>query len=682
MSVQSFDSSIPTDLAQSGEPIDIKPEDVKSYILGWKNSLKRNRVHKLAVWDECWQLYRGLEDWTDKEDWQSKLTIPKSWNSVKQATNVIKRLLSTSQNPWNFEPVNPDDLVTAVRSQQSTDLVKVFMDNANYREHFAEGLECGFIMGLGLWKMWWALTPRLRTAIQQGQDPQTGMPVRQLVQQEILEGNLNIRAVDPYNFYWLPGSRLNKWVGTLEEIEIPKWELMELASQGVFDPEEIKKLSPGRIDPVQDRRRLRHDEPSSPSSQQQDTEIVKLLEYYGPLVKENVVIERNAHVVLANDDKVILIDKNPFLHRKPPYIGFSPLSLPFRTEGIGLVEMVRQVDKAINRLANMSMDTLLFRLLPIFEVPIDLYENPEDFQTGLQPGKIFRRNQAGAGMQGLNPIEFQDISSGTIQVAGQLDRAHQEGALVSEIQQALPRFRGAQTATETEIKNENIQSFFGNMAVDIEEQALKPMLEMAWELVFQFIDTANDPRVAAILGQGADVLRGMSREEIQETIQGDYTIKVGGISDQLEKAEMLQNLMQFLNIMGQNPENWLPYLNQSALLRRVLEAFRPTIRDLDQIVADPATVEAVKQSLQQDRLAPDIMAQQVAMIDQSIRMQQEQAKQQAEMQNQQFQMKMAELDLRLKQADLDLKYAQIDATEAKAGHDIEAHRKDLENKPS
>jgi len=668
MSTTSLSAAIPADFAQSSNsPIPLTPEQVKTQILSWKSTLRNNRHSKVNLWDECWQLYRGLEDWSDKEDWQSKLTIPKSWNSVKQATNVIKRLLSSSPNPWSFEPINPDDLAEATRAQQSTDLVRVFMDIAKYKEAFSEGLECGFIMGLGVWKMWWGLVPRTVTKVQQvpqmGPQGQPGMN-RQLIQQEILEGRLFIRAVDPYNFYWLPGSKLNQWTGTLEEIEVPKWELWDMVDKGILDPELVEKASTSHISPDQDRRRLRFDEPTRLQSSEVDN--VKLLEYYGPLVKDNRVVEKHSHVIIAGD-VVLLADRNPFLHRKSPYIGFSPLSLPFRTEGVGLIENVRSVDHAINKLGNLSMDTLLFRLLPVFEVPLDVYENPEDFETGLHPGKIFKRTQAGAGIQGLTPIAFEDISSGTVQVAGQLDRAHQEGALVSEIQQALPRFRGAQTAAEIEIKNDNTQSFFGNMAVDIEEQALKPMLEMAWELIFQFIDTNTDPRVASILGQGAEVLRGMSKEEIQEMIQGDYEIKVSGISGQLEKAEMLQNLVQFMNILGQNPEAWMPYLNQSELLRRIMEAFRPGIRDIEKVLAEPGTIEANKLAMQQDRIAPEQMAQQVAMIDMALRQQQEQAKAQAEAQQAQIQQKMLELEIEKKEAEIELMRAKASAARAPQG---------------
>jgi hypothetical protein len=620
---------------------------VREYVLGWKKDLKRNRIEKQSIWNECWQLYRGKEDWTDKEEWQSKLVLPKAWSSVKQATNTIKRLLRMSQNPFTIEAVNPDDQIVNLRAGQMTDLTKVFLDKAKYEDAFGEGLECGFIMGLGVWKLWWGYTPTTITAVQTTNilDPatQSMTPHRQTVQNERLDGQLFVRAVDPYNFYWLPGSKLNQWVGTLEEIEVPKWELIRLANQGIFPRDIVDKIASQRIDENEKQSWMRFDERSNFSTSNADTSTVKLLEYYGPCIIDGEIIEENCHIVLANDTEVLVYQPNPFWFKKPPYVAFSPLQLPFRTEGIGLVENVREINKALNRLANMSVDTLMFRLAPVFEVTEGVYENPEDFETGITPGKIFRRNLQNAGIPGLNPIQFEDISQGAVQVSAQLDRAHQEGALVSEIMQAIPRFRGYQSAAETEIKSENQDSFFGAMANDIERQALEPMVEMASDLIFQFIDTTTDPRVASILGLNADVLMGMSHEELMEMIQGDYKIQVRGLSGQIEKADTLNNLVQFMNLIGQNPEAWLPYINQNELLLRILESFRPGIRDIENIVVTPEIAAAREIATQTKNMAPDMVAMIPQLVAQAAALKQQQhdammAQQQLAMQQQQMAM--------------------------------------------
>jgi hypothetical protein len=617
-----------------------------------------------------------------KQDWQSKIVLPKSFTSVKMATNTIKRLLQAAKKPWDVESVNPDDLVTSLRAEQMTDLTRYFMDKAFFLKEFSDGLESAFITGLGVWKLWWGLTPRKQMRVQTqmvqvpAQGPQgimgggsehlltgeptpqqappplgqprfgyrvqdTGLyptqlgseylnplglqsgigapsapgnfisiPQKQIVQEEVMEGHLFLRAVDPYNFYWLPGSKLNRWVGTLEDVEIPKWELIKMAEAGIFPREKVDAIQPKRIDERYKMSNLRFTETvMTQNGPNPETAVCVLTEYYGPLVWDGRIVEEYAHVIIANDSTVLLYQSNPFLHKKPPYVAFSPLNLPFRTEGIGLIEMVRYIDKALSQLANLSMDTLVFRLLPIFEVAPETLENPEDLETGMVPGKILRKNLAHVGTEAIRPVEFNDVSSGASSVWAALDRSHQEGALISDIAEGIPRWRGQQTATESQLLSQQSESFMGGMAADIEKEALEPLITMAIDLIFQFIDTAADPRVAAILGVGADVIKGMSREQLVEMISGDYSVKVSGITGQIMKSEMLQNLVQFMNLIGQNPQAWLPYINEDALLRRILEAFRPHIHDIEEIIADPATADAKKVAAASQEILPEILRQ-------------------------------------------------------------------------
>lgn len=670
---------------------------VSQYIMTWRQQARSTFIQRRNIWDNCWKYYRFEDDYSAKQAWQSKIVLPKAFTSVKMATNTIKRLLLAAKKPWDIEAVNPDDLIATLRAEQMTDLTKLFMDKAYFLKEFTEGLECAFILGVGVWKLWWGQVPRKQVRVEtrmvqlppdrpMGQPGETllgsipsprvapppfgqarfeyqqqvgqqfptqmgqeainpmGLPggpsapsapgnyleipqvqqEKRLISEEILEGRLFLKAVDPYNFYWLPGSKLNRWVGTIEDIEIPKWELIKMAEAGIFPMDKVMQVQPRRIDERYKMSNLRWSETvMTQNGPNADTAVVKLTEYYGPLVWDGKIIEEYAHVLLANDTTVLVLQRNPFYHRKPPYIAFSPMALPFRTEGIGIVEPVLQIEKALSNLANLSVDTLQFRLMPLFEVVTESLENQEDLETGMTPGKILRKNLGHAGVNAIKPVEFQDISSGTTQVWSALDRSYQEGALISDVAEGLPRNRGQQTATETQLLSQQSESFMGGMAADIEKEALEPLVTMAMDLIFQFIDTANDPRIASILGVGADVLKGMNRAEVLEMISGDYKVKVSGITGQLMKADMLQNLVQFMNLIGQNPQAWLPYINEDALLRRMLESFRPHIHDIEDIIADPAIADAKKAAMVQTENMPDL----IRLLPQLLQLQQGQQQQ-------------------------------------------------------
>ena len=590
--------------------LEVSDEEVRTFIHTQKKRLARNRAGKRLIWDECWALYRGITDTSDKEEWQSQITLPKSFNSVKQATNAIIRLLETADHPWSIEPVNPDDQASIQRGQQIGDLLKVFLKNADAFHAIAEGLESGFITGVGVWKVWWSLKSRerIRTRVRQTDD---GQLLREIVQQEVLEGGLSIRAVDPYNFFWLPGSRFNRWTGTIEEVEISRYELLQLAEQGVFGDAGLaiieKAGGSGSIAQDQTRDALRFTETSQPDGGVNGMEKMKVTEYYGPLIdKKGHVAAPKVHIIVINDNQVLLRQLNKLWTNKIPYVAFSPLLIPFRTDGVGIVEMARSVDSGFNQLVRLSMDREVLSLLPMLETVPEAIINPEDLETGVTPGKTIEKELAYANIDVIKPVIIPGISPSTQQLEAILDRAHQEGSFISEIQQALPRVRGSQTLGEIDIKANNQGDFLGALARDVDEHAVKPIVELSMDLMMQFLDTSNDPRVGSILGVGAVQLRGMSKFDILEMIGGDYIVKVEGVSGQVKKAEMLQQLIQFMNLVGQN-EAWLPYLRQDQLLQRILEAFRPALRDIDNLIADPATVQAQQAAARDAELTPELI---------------------------------------------------------------------------
>jgi hypothetical protein len=395
---------------------------------------------------------------------------------------------------------------------------------------------------------------------------------------------------------------------------------------------------------------LRFDDNGMSTSVPADMGEVKLLEYYGPVVKDGKVLTSHAHIICTEGDIVLKKANNVYWHKKAPYIAWSPLMVPFRADGSGLIEQVRDILKNLNRLANFSIDTLLFRLLPMFEVVPEVYENPEDFETGIVPGKIFRRNLTTPQLQGIKPIQTEDISQGTVQVSAILDRSFQEGALVTEAQQSIPRYRGAQSATETQIMQQNQDSFFGGLAANIENNAMKPLVDMCGDLILQFLVTTNDPRVAQVLGVDAEVFAGLSREDIMAMIHDEYTLTVTGLTNQLQKAEMVQNLVQFMNLLGQNAEAWMPYIDQGRLLQKILEGFRPMIDDVDKIVLDPVEAQRRQQEAKQ-QAQTEMMANMLPQLLQAaqanshkqadVSMQQQQMAQDAMLQQQQMQAQQA-----------------------------------------
>ncbi len=168
-----FLGAVPTEFAQGSAPplqpasstlkdpqLGLSDKQIAQLINTQKKRLNARRAAVRNVWDECWALYRGQADFRHKEEWQSKVVLPKAWNSVKQATNAMMRLLRVADQPWTIEAANPDDTITQLRGQQIGDLLRLFMEKDDAYAALAEGLEVSFILGMGCWKVSWVLEER------------------------------------------------------------------------------------------------------------------------------------------------------------------------------------------------------------------------------------------------------------------------------------------------------------------------------------------------------------------------------------------------------------------------------------------------------------------------------------------------------------------------------------------
>lgn len=598
----------------------VSDKELVEWVVRQRRKAREDRADLERVWDECWDLFEGVSEENDaKEDWQSDVVRPAAFASVKQGVNAVRQFLRESEQPWFNEPVNPDDKASEIRGDRLARLVKYQFESNQLFSAIAEGLESSFVTGVGIWRVGWGFRERrLPPQVEPQQLDPMGNPLgRRIALTKVREGELNLRAVDPYNFYWLPGSKFNKWVGTIEDRQIPLHEAIALVKkvnkqnegQPGFEPIDVAKIQGKRLDRV--------NKGTWTDRQHRDSDTVVLTEYWGPILdKQHNIHHEQAHLLILNDEFLILRQANPFWFGTPPYVGFSPMHRPFRAAGIGVIEKAIQVDRAFDRLVNLAMDRELVALLFPFEVDRDALENPEQLDAGLQPGAGYDIKQIAAlqGRQAIKPIQFSGGSPQVQVLAGLLDRAHQEGSQISEIVQGLPRFRGVQTATEIELKAGQQSGFLSALARDIDDNAIKPLVEMAQDMTLQFIETIGDTRVARILGQDIEVFAGMTKAERIEAVQCDCILKVEGVSGQVEKQEMLQGLISFLGIISQGGDMWLPAINTRELLTRIGQAFRPAIRDVDKIFNPPEVEQAIRQQQQLMAALPALLGAQQEVI--------------------------------------------------------------------
>src|SRR5579885_1392126 len=99
MSIIQYEHAYPIEFQQPGNeasqssiPDELEAK-VAQYVMTWRQQCRSVFIQRRNIWDDCWKQYRGLDDFNMKQDWQSKIVLPKAFTTVKMATNTVKRLL-------------------------------------------------------------------------------------------------------------------------------------------------------------------------------------------------------------------------------------------------------------------------------------------------------------------------------------------------------------------------------------------------------------------------------------------------------------------------------------------------------------------------------------------------------------------------------------------------------------
>lgn len=509
-----------------------------------------------AIQDRLWQLYRNQDDFRDKEDWQSMLSIPKAPAAVRIAASNLRKMLLSSDNWITAEGLGPVEEAFAPYASKA---VNTLMQSSAFRfsQPFIEGLECGLAVGLGVWK----IQPEQMNidAITLGGEQQGGRQI-----------TLRARAVDYRKFKYGKYSNAERFDWTIEDWEIP---FALLAEREDINPEVLAKIQRDSFSTPteEDKDPERFDLTQATIARKSQINNVGVREYFGDVydIRTQRVVARNQHILVLNRKFIGFIKENEFWHKRPNYVAFSPRHIAFRFPGAGILEESRDLFRAVNKLANLEIDGLEYSMLKQFEADLSLLENPEDIATGIEPGKIYRKRQGTNVLPAIREIPVSDSKRGGIEMQVFLDRSIQQGTAQSDILQGLTP-ESNPTATEVQQRVAGSNSLTLSMALDIEEQALSPMAQMIFWNALQFLDSTTQPSWSRLLGAEVEVDQ-WTPEMRMQIIGGNYEFKFVGLSEAIRRQERQQKILETLKIISPSPI-LTAMVNMPSLIKDLLES--------------------------------------------------------------------------------------------------------------
>jgi hypothetical protein len=171
----------------------------------------------------------------------------------------------------------------------------------------------------------------------------------------------------------------------------------------------------------------------------------------------------------------------------------------------------------------MFVDNMNWSVNKSFEYDPNRLLNPKGILT-IYPGKLVQTNTSD---QVMKEVPVTSVAKDAIPGLEVLGREIQESTSVTEFIEGMPS-RKAKTLGEVEIKTAESKGLFDTIARDLEQNSIKPLLEMSYSLLVQFADF--------------------------EPIEGKYVIKVGGLSLLLIQKEQVEQVERVLQIAVKVPE--------------------------------------------------------------------------------------------------------------------------------
>lgn len=645
------------------EPVDavgMSEVDLVAWVLECKKKFKKVYEEVHAQWEENWDAYQNELDYSDREDWQAKVVMPKIRSTVKKATSMVRHLLLASGDYLLWEPVQDSKEEQAIsefgNDAEHAKLTKLAVEHHHQEARFLpvtmEVVEGAFALGLWWGKLGFEPVMRVRTeSVANPTIDEKGNPVMVLDEKAIdwavirkrlkqrdydpkiiaaidhaveagasLEpplalipdvtweieqversvARLAYSAVDPRNLFTDANHKsfVESSETTLDEIQ----DTLE-ADPGRYNPEQVKKLRDmdyGDASEV-DEDRLRRVGLGNEKDSHRKT--VHLDEYWGDLIdSDGKLVKRNCRVVVANELHVLNYPtaedpdsmNNPYWHQKPPYLGMVPLPQVGRLEGTAIAEHSIKLWKAINDMVNLELDNLVMRLLRLPQVKVDWLENPEDAES-LIPGRPIWLNEDATGPAVID-TPLADVPQSAKYLGEYLDRAYQNGTMITDALMGLMNQRGGTTLGEIEHNTAEGASYMETVARAVEEY-IEEAGEMTRQLIIQYgFGPDADPVLLRKFERQFDDFSEMPAAQRVQFLQSDMDVKSTGISGYFRMADVMKRVIDLVTIASR----WEPLgmiMDKYATAQRIFKA--SGLEDPEELLLDEDVAKQLQDAMLQ-----------------------------------------------------------------------------------
>jgi len=517
---------------------------------------------------ECFSVFMEEEppNYANKEDWQSRVVIPKPFGAVQFAMSIVRKAFDVEFLSIENEK---DNLAAAFWKKLMG--FQLDRNRANFPIRFTDACGMGFVTGISM-----EMVPVWR----QGRGLQY-----LLVEPWKIHRDPDALSREPQSgMYWIHQEWLDSW--TLKQFEKEG----RYVNIGNFSKESIEGGS--KDDPNISREAIAHRKGQVWHRSQYRT-MVLTSEFWGTVLdRRGELLLPNATYTIAGGRVIQLPKRGPYRTLRWPGISFSPLPHFLRYDGRGLIEGIKSLWYFMCALMSLHNDNLNWIVNPPTEINVSALVDPEDIDS--YPGKTYLTRDTASGQQVVRTVDRKSTTSDTLANLNYADQRTQEGTFITNLVQGLPGYRAEVTARESAQSLEQALTVFSLIGKNLEDGALNAILAGAETVAANIgIDDLRE------LFEDLDIQQFISRESptgIQLPLLTTGSFHISGISALQRDWEIIRNIRDIVIPLCQEGTVFLPYIKPYNLLRSIEK--RLNLSD-EGIFVDKATAQAIDQHQQE-----------------------------------------------------------------------------------
>lgn len=549
---------------------------------------------------ESFDMFVNGSQFRDKQDWQVNFSINKFQSSIRVAQGELMATLVNQPDWWQLKPRSSRNSRAEMLRRPLAAITGYYIKASNFKRHAGDFILNSLISMGNLyigWKEELVQNPRyvlMKTEEERRkaqaklakyvENPQetdeptgdeleesltgamdalvalaTGEEEPETPQEKIKPyiqiGKLDFQDPNPERVYWDPNvAYMEDSAWKAFEYEVHLHELYQAAKFGAFSKSKVDDIPSQMPRESEAYFNLRY-KATLPQQTNRPFNKVLLTLYMGPLIIGNEVKKDRVFYLIANRSKILKKIEYPFWEppgHKTAIINAAVKRIPGRPTGAGIGDSAIAIQKVYDSNWQLICDTFRFGIAGINIVDYQQLVDKSALKEGIEPGKtiqvrgdpkkVFHREQLTANLENqVSPVQE------TLRLA--IDDLIGLNSMFS----GAPNLRSRTTAKETEAQLQGAQRTVNTIALDLEENFIKPALEKIFARVLQFglSEAQNNPELRQLLSEAElKEIMALNDADKMEILQTFYEFEIKGFSARQDRDDKLARMNEVLTIIN------------------------------------------------------------------------------------------------------------------------------------